>query len=293
MQPPKEPHGLLAHYFSGEGFPEAQGSLSLETFQALLREYGKRLCPAKEWLDRLAKGTLRDAVALTFDDGLYEAYAIVRQLLASEGLTAFWSIYTGPYVGVENLMERYRWLRNHGFPGGVEGFYAEWAKLVDPDVGCPEDYLANYTYLTDADRRFRWWRDMTAPAAYEDTMDDMVTNAGLDDLDRQWWMTPSQLRDLHRSGHVLGIHTHSHPYDMARMSLEQTCLEYATSRAVLASVLECDPNTLTTMSHPRGLAHPQSPVALERMGFTLGWGSSMAGAAPWMTPRWSTGNWRL
>jgi hypothetical protein len=188
-------------------------------------------------------------------------------------------------------MELYRWVRNHGL-GGVEGFYGEFERLWRPAMP-PAWYLASYAYLSAQDRKFRWWRSYADPTVYEEAMDGLVTAAGMDDVDRQWWMTPTQLRDLHRSGHVIGNHTHSHPYDITKLSIEHQCLEYATAKAVLAGVLECNPRTLTTLSHPRGFMSPDAPSWLAGNGFTMAWGATMEGHAPWMTPRWSTGNWTI
>ncbi len=292
MQPPKEAHGLLCHYFHGEGFPPAQGSLSVDDFNRLLDAYGHRLVPAKEWITHLnGYWGVGDKVCVTFDDGLYEAHALALPVLEERGLTACWNVYTGPYVGVPNNLELYRWVRNHGF-GGMEEFYRTAREVIGYKRRA-SSYLLDRGYLTEADRAFRRWRDAASARRYEDAMDRLVTKAGMDDVSRQWWMTPSQLRDLHRSGHVIGIHTHSHPVDMTLLSLEQTALEYATSRAVLGGALECDPKTLTTVSHPRGLAHPQAGEWLASNGFTLGWGATMQGTGPWMTPRWSTGYWTI
>ena len=291
MKPPDEAHGLLCHYFSGPGVPPAQGSLSVEDFERLLDVYGNRLVPAKVWLQRFAMGHLTDEVVVTCDDGLLEAYSVALPVLEARGLTACWNVYTGPYVGVPNNMELYRWVRNHGFTD-MAGFYKVWRAICDC-APAPDEYLQDRSYLTRMDKDFRYWRDTTTPYDYEDVMDMLVTDAGMDALDRQWWMSPTQLRNLHRSGHIIGIHTHSHPYDMTTLSLEQTALEYATSRAVLAGVLECEPKVIITMSHPRGLARIEGLGWLEANGFVLGWGATMEGSFPWRVPRWSTGHWRL
>lgn len=290
MKPPSGPHAVLAHYFDGPGFPPAQGSLSVDDWQRGLDAYGTRLIPAQDWIARCLAGTLENAVCVTLDDGLREAYVLARPALEQRGLTAAWNCYTGPYVGVANALESYRWLRNHGF-GSVDAFYDEVESLY-PDA--PEDYLGDRGYLTERDRRFRYWRnELVSPEDYEGIMDDLLFRAETREPMREVWIRPDELRALRTQGHVIGIHTHSHPTTMLALSREQTALEYATSRAILAQLLFRPPmpEAITTVSHPCGSYTEYGLQWLQEHGFTLAWGATMDGTAPWTTPRWSTGYW--
>lgn len=289
MRPPAKAHAILAHYFHGPGFPPAQGSLSVDEWDAGLDAYGPRLIPAQEWIARALSGKQKDEVVCSFDDGLREAYVLGLPSLVKRGLTACWNVYTGPYVGVPNSLERWRWMRNHGF-GGIEAFYDVTARLYGR---APAAYLADRGYLSQRDRDFRYWRDQEAtPQEYEAMMEQMMDEAPQQPPTQDIWISPHELQRLHQAGHVLGIHTHSHPTDLSALSCEQQYLEYATARVILAGILHVEPASLTTVSHPCG-AYTQDGLGwLRRHGFTLAWGATMAGAAPWTTPRWSTGYWR-
>lgn len=291
MKPPSTAHAVLAHYFHGPGFAQAQGSLSVEEWEAGLDAYGSRLVPAQEWITRCLHGTQKDEVCVSFDDGLREAYVLALPALETRGLTAAWNVYTGPYVGVPNNLERWRWLRNHGF-GGIEGFYDALEKEIGVHTA-PVWYLADRGYLTERDIHFRYWRDHeVTPAEYEAVMQRLFEASRYARTGETTWISPTELRHLHAEGHVLGIHTHSHPTDIRALSREHQSLEYATSRAILAGVLHVEAASLTTVSHPCGAYTNDGLGWLRRHGFTLAWGATMGGEAPWVTPRWSTGYWR-
>lgn len=292
-QPPKQAHAVLAHYFhdaSTTDRPPAQGAISVETWEEGLEAYGPRLVPVTEWIARYLDGRQRDEVCVTFDDGLREAYVIALPALQKRGLTAAWNVYTGPYVGVPNNLERWRWVRNYGY-GGIEGFY----DAADAEIGLPSappDYLADRGYLTQRDKDFRYWRDHeVTPAEYESVMYTLAKRSANPWRTQETWISPEGLRRLRVNGHVLGIHTHSHPTDIRILPREHQALEYATARAVLAGVLRVSAKTLTTVSHPCGWVSDSGLRWLQSHGFIFGWGATMHGAAPWLAPRWSTGYW--
>ncbi len=279
-------HGVLCHYFTGTS-DRPQGALTLEDWEALLDAYGPRLVPAEEWMSRALRGIQQDEVCVTLDDGLAEGLLALPSL-QRRGLTAWWGIYTGPLVGVPNRMERYRAIRNEH---GVEVFYEElWKRLGHrPDA---KGYLADRTYLSDDDRRFRYWRNVQAtPQGYEEIMDTFPAPA-----QREPWLTAEEIRDLWEQDHVIGFHSHSHPTTVRGMTREQQALEYQTSQYVLGHVLygswySGGRQRVDTMSHPCGEVTKWGLRYLSEMGVRLAWGATMAGALPLQAPRWSTGYW--
>src|SRR3990167_9458782 len=290
MMPPGA-HGVLAHYFHDEQrYPVMQGSLSIDEWETGLDAYGARLIPAAEWIERAVSGQTKDECCVTFDDGLREAYVIAKPSLDRRGLTAAWNIYTGPLVGVPNNLERWRWLRNVGF-GGIQEFYNAWRGRISADlVRMPGDYLATRSYLTTEDRRFRFWRNTILPEQYESVMIDLETTAGCSWSPAHHWLSFFDIQELSRAGHIIGFHTHSHPTNMTRLSVEQQALEYATSKGILEFCLE---HPVNTMAHPCDSWTPDGMAWLRANGLRLAWGGTMQGQSPWHAPRRSAGEWPL
>ncbi len=291
MKPPPQAHGILAHYFTGPGYPPAQGALTVDEWEAGLDAYGPRLVPALEWIDRALSGKQKDECVVTFDDGLREAYVLAVPSLEKRGLTACFSIYTGPFVGVPNPLEAYRWLRNHAY-SDVTGFYAKVRSIVRyPEA---PDYLADKGYLTPDDRAFRRWRNTADRADYESVMELLLEEHAATGRVRSLtpWMSPHDVRDLHAKGHVIGFHTHSHPTDMTLLSRHDQAVEYATSRWIVGDLVGgfLPP---TTMAHPCDTVTDWGLDWLRRNGIQIGWGGQVESTDLLRAPRWSTGYWAL
>ncbi len=282
-------HGILAHYFHGDDRLPAQGSLSEADWRAGLDAYGTRLVPAREWIDRLLSGRQKDEVCASFDDGLSESLLALPEL-HKRGLTANFNIYTGPYLGVANELERYRWIRNFAF-GDVKAFYV-MAQAVAGYGEAPADYLTDRDYLTDSDRAFRHWRNHARSTEYEEVMDKLW--AVSEDRERfAWpWLSEDNIRTLDGLGHVIGLHTHSHPTEMSCLSKEQQALEYATSRLIVGNILNRPVREITVGAHPCGSYTDYGLTWLRDNGLRVMWAATKDGDSPLTAPRVSTGSWR-
>lgn len=275
----------MAHYFTGPGHPVSQGALSLDEWETGLDAYGPRLVPVQEWITRALDGKLRDEVCVTIDDGLREHWLAVPSL-ERRGLTAAFNVYTAPLIGAPPNLERDRWLRNHGF-GSVEGFYAcwdarlsdDWKRRLDREA---DDFRRDYRYLTRDDRRFRYWRTLSAPSDYRAVMDRLHEAAGVAFDAARHFLGPDDLASLVKRGHLIGMHSHTHP--LLAGDDEAWRIEWATCRALLSPWLSDTPVAAYSNAEPWGRPIP---------GATMAWMASIKEASyPWRAPRWSTGYWR-
>ena len=284
MKPPTEPHGLMLHYFHGGAHKPTQGSLSADDFRRLLDEYGHRMIDAALWHDLAVGNVLADQVCVTLDDGLREAIDVALPVLEERGLTAAWNVPTLPLVGVPLAQEVYRWVRNQFATMGDFYNAAGGAYVIPPE------YLAHIAYLSPRDRAFRYIRDEVLSAAeYERLMDFIARANGLTcPITTDHWLRSSDLWELREAGHVIGLHTHTHPTNITGLSREQQAAEYATSAWILKTIIG---EPVTTMSHPNGRVTDFGLDWMRANGITLAWGATMTGSWPYMVPRWSSGNW--
>ena len=86
-------------------------------------------------------------------------------------------------------------------------------------------------------------------------------------------MNSDQLRDLHGDGHIIGLHSHTHPTTLAEMSTDQQHAEYAHNRRVLTDILGTSP---VTMSHPCNSYSDETLAVLGNLGISLGFRSNMS-----------------
>ena len=56
-------------------------------------------------------------------------------------------------------------------------------------------------------------------------------------IGRPGFMNPAQIRELHKRGHIIGTHTHSHPARMSSLSWENLKQEWSLSSRILSDIL--------------------------------------------------------
>ncbi|MDD4319301.1 MAG: polysaccharide deacetylase family protein [Candidatus Peribacteraceae bacterium] len=289
------PHGVMFHHFHGGRHAPGQGSLSADGLHRLLDFLDpSRLLSAEEWLRHAMGGSLQPGMlCLTFDDGLKCQYDIAAPVLAERGLTAFFFVPSAVLEGGTLKLEIYRHVRHACFPS-METFYAafEESLMRSPHASAarealhdfsPTSYLPALHYYTDADRRFRFLRDrVLGQERYEEIMDRIVADCGptgrvdLAALPALLWMSPDDVRNLRRQGHVIGLHSHSHPTDIAALALPQQEEEYRRNRDCLSSLLD---EHIVSMSHPCNAYSPATLTILRSLGIRMGFRSMLEGGS--------------
>ncbi len=278
--------GIMFHHFCDARHSRGQGAISGVELGAVLDSFGHVLA-AREWVDRCDAGRLRaDDLCLTFDDNLRCQYDVALPVLRERGMTAFWFVYTSVLEGKLERLELYRAFRTDFF-AGIDDFYlafflgvgaSEFADLMAGRLRdfCAAEYLAGFPFYSEADRRFRFVRDeVLGPERYFSVMDLMMAGRGVlpADLARGLWMDAACLAELHREGHVIGLHSHTHPTRIERLDEAGQEAEYATNLGVLEGILGERP---VTMSHPCNSYNDTTLRVLRRLGIRLGFRANMS-----------------
>lgn len=281
-------YGLMFHHFHDDVHPRGQGSISAAEFEAILDlVQPPALLAAEEFLARAEAGDLGAGDrCLSFDDNLKCQYDIAGPILQQRGLTAFFFPYTCVFEGQLEVTELYRRFRTVHF-ADTEAFYEAFeSDLMASDYGESAaaalagadlpNYLGEHAFYTLGDRRFRYLRDQVlGPERYQETMELMITNRGLDRdaLAAGLWTSPEGLRELRRDGHVIGLHTHTHPTLIKAMPKDRQEAEYRRNRDILHNILG---EELATASHPCGNYNADTLNILTAMGVQLAFRSNMA-----------------
>jgi peptidoglycan/xylan/chitin deacetylase (PgdA/CDA1 family) len=281
-------YGVMFHHFHGGDHARSQGSMSAAELADMIDHLGReRVLPAREWMARAEGETLGDTdLCLTFDDNLRCQYDVALPVLADLGLTAFWFVATGVLEGRLERLEIYRRFRETRF-AEMQAFYGAFFGALDASpygeetrralAGVDTDrHLAEYPFYTPADRRFRYVRDeVLGPARYEAIMDALIAASGetLDGLASGLWMDEACLRRLHGEGHVIGLHSHTHPTRIDRLSADEQRGEYELNRSCLRRLLGESPRS---MSHPCNAYNETTLGILRQIGVTVGFRANMA-----------------
>jgi peptidoglycan/xylan/chitin deacetylase (PgdA/CDA1 family) len=292
-------HGLMLHHFYGGIHPKGQGAISAEQFDAIIEFMGpERFLPAREWLRRSTRNLLSpDDLCITFDDALRCQIDIGLPVLEARGLTAFWFIYSSVFEGVVERLELYRYFRTVCFPD-IDSFYdafddecrrSPFAEEASRALSAcsAEHYLSDYAFYSPRDRKFRYLRDRAlGKEKYFAIMDAMVARANLDRqvLAKLLWMQDEDLKRLASSGHVVGLHSYSHPTQIASEPREFQLAEYAKNRDHIVHVTGQQP---TSVAHPCNSYGPETLAILNDMGIELGFRADSSGGpgSPLERPR--------
>lgn len=287
--------GLMFHHFHDTGrdgregrHAAGQGSIDAVELERLLNFVGRdRILPAREWQRRAIAEALEPGdLCLTFDDNLLCQYEIALPVLRKFGLTAFWFVATAVLQGHLSRVELYRTFRVRCFATPDE-FYQEFtAAAMQSEPGGrvrqmlgrfdPAGYLREFPFYTEGDRRFRYLRDeVLGPEAYHRLMDQMIRARGLrlKELAVGLWMEDRHLLELHASGHVIGLHSHTHPTRLSSLRMPEQRREYHANFNYLSSLLGEPP---LSVSHPCNSYDQSTLRILREMGVRVGFRSNMA-----------------
>lgn len=284
------PRAFIFHYFEDHLHPGCMGSLTAQGFRAALDRIGiNRILPARQWLDRAMSGHLaEDDLCLSFDDGLQSQFDVAVPVLRELGLTALWFPYTAPLANEIDRHELFRYFRTLRYPDTVE-FYAAFdaaaarsahaehiAQSLEGFVAA--DYLKQYGFYTEADRKFRYLRDkVLGEQAYFEVMEDMLNHSGIDrtGLVGRLWIGAKQWQELHAEGHVIGLHSHVHPLAVIGLSQHEQCQDTARAIDILTKLT----GKPICAAYPCNVRTPESMSFMGNIGIAAGFCNTMTEAS--------------
>lgn len=280
--------GVMFHHFYDARHPAGQGAIGAPQLDEIIRRIGpRRILPAREWFERAAAGRLgRQDVCLTFDDNLRCQFDVALPVLRAWKLTAFWFICTGVFDGRPPRLEIYRAFRTRCYRN-IDDFYADFFRFLATSSEadevaaalerfCPEDYLRPFAFYSEADRRFRFVRDeVLGPQRYERAMEALMACRGVRpaDLAEGLWMDDACLRTLADEGHVLGLHSHTHPTRLADLPARRQLQEYRDNCMTLLRITGRRPECV---SHPCNSYNADTLALLTRLGVRVGFRANAA-----------------
>ncbi len=280
---PAFPFGIMFHHFHDDVVhTRSQGSMDagqLRTMLAFLRREFQLLNP-DEWLKKALKSELQGGdICLTFDDNLKCQFDIALPVLEEFGIKAFWFLYTSPFVGVMERLEVYRHFRCNEF-SCIETFYEEFfrlaqsrlpegASLASCRAACEQSgYASDCSLYTSDDRLFRYLRDVVLGfQTYNELMNSMIAARHYRPDRDILWMAPQDILHLHAGGHIIGLHSHTHPTCIIQLPCDQQREEYAVNQTILQQITGSKPRCV---SYPCGWFNADTESIMHQLGVVMG-----------------------
>ena len=282
-------HSVMFHHFHGGMHLPAQGSLSYSDFQEMIAWLRSRysLLDASDYKIKLENNSLVESdICLSFDDGLKCQYDVASPVLYKLGINAFFFIYSSVFTKNPDPLEMYRYFRTSCFRD-IDEFYSLFFQLLPwKDAQESQNYYAKYRRLnylsafpfyTANDKYFRYLRDQClSQDQYHEIMHSLMLEKEFDvnAAKQNLWMSEKDLVDLESQGHIVGLHSHSHPTQMSKLSKAEQRCEYHKNYDHLTKLLGGKP--IKAMSHPCGDYNEDTLSILSEMGIEIGFRSSMS-----------------
>ncbi len=279
--------GVMFHHFHDKNNKAQEGSVSQEDLWRVIDIIGRNnILNADEYLYYSLRDNIKQGfVCLTFDDTLLCQYEVAYPILKELNITSFWFINTAPLMGNTIIHEIHRRFRNVYFDSLID-FYKEFNKEIYNSryaekihyklMGfVPEKYLVDFPFYTIEDRIFRYIRnEILTEKEFDEIMTIMMQkhNINKDDLIKNLWLTPFHIKSLYNDGNIIGLHSHTHPMRIDKLSYSEQYFEYSQNYEIIKNITGEYPNTV---AHP---CNSYSPITLEilskKLGIVLGFRSN-------------------
>ena len=281
-------HGIMFHHFHDDHkHIRGQGSISAETLDKMLDYYSKshNIINADEFAEKALNNKLNsNDVCLTFDDALLCQYDVAYPVLKNRGIKAFWFVYSSPLDGVLEKLEIYRHFRFSMF-SDIEDFYSAFFQLLEKinpsyievlnDYN-PDEHFQYAPFYTPNDKRFRFARDVILGGGYKynEIMDQMLAayNYDVNENAKLLWLTADNIKDLSDNGHIVGLHSYSHPTVMITKNYAEQRDEYETNKNQLEKIIQ---KKIFSVSYPCNSYNEDTLRCMNELGVTIGFRANM------------------
>ena len=277
--------GIMFHHFhDNKKNLKSQGSISKNELIKIIKFLGlKNILNADKFLLKYNKNILKKGqFCLTFDDGIKSQLNIAVPVLNKFNIKGFFFVNSGSLNKKDTKLEVYRYIRNNVFKD-VEKFYKVFFELLNPRfkkiISNPiimNDKHMNkklFPYYTENDIRFRVLRDnYLTKHEYDKIMLKVIKNKkiNVNKIYRKVYLNKSDLKKLHSEGHVIGLHSHSHPDKIELLSKRKKEDEYKKNIYYFSKLLNINRKEIFSVSHPNGSFDLDILRFLNKSGILLG-----------------------
>jgi len=281
-------HGIMFHHFHDDKLhTKSQGSISRDDLYKMIKFIGKKnIINADIFFDKLRNNKLKkNEVCLTFDDAIKSQVDIALPVIEDLRIKSFFFVYTSIFEGKPDLLEVFRYFRMNFFDS-VDQFYLNFYEILDENLSdffkskkmkissikrrCP-----HYSY---EDIKFRLIRDIYLDKTqYEKIMIDMMKERKFkfEKFYSILFFNKDDLKKIDALGHLVGLHSHSHPTSLEKLNYDKQKNEYKKNLSLISKILNKPHNKIEYMSHPCGSYNANTLKILRELNISLGFKQTM------------------
>ena len=131
-----------------------------------------------------------------------------------------------------------------------------------------------FPFYSKNDLKFRYYRDQVLKKKYIRIMMDMInkSNFSIKKCKKKIYMNRNDLKKLKKDKQVIGLHSHSHPTNIDKLSISKSKEEYKKNKKFLEKLLK---NNIISMSHPCGNYNLKILEELQKLKMKIGFNSNI------------------
>ncbi len=282
-------HGIMFHHFhDAKHHLKSQGSISEDQFFKLIKFVGrKNILDADIFFERLKLNSLKEnEVCFTFDDGIKSQIDVALPVLEDFKIKSFFFVYSSMFDGKLDNLEIYRYFRTNYFES-IDEFYKAFFKELNTNL--EKFYKDNYNtiklitkrspFYTENDIKFRLVRDkLLDNKKYDEIMNKIFLSKNFipEKFYKNIVFNKHDLIKLDSLGHLIGLHSHSHPTLIEKLSFDEQKEEYYKCLTIISKILNKSNNSIKYMSHPCGSYNNDTLRVLDELGIELGFKQFMS-----------------
>lgn len=284
----KVTHAIMFHHFHNHIHEPAQGSLNENEFRKMIIWLSKRytILNANEYQSKFELNTLSEnEICFSFDDALKCQYDVAVPVMKDLGINAFFFVYSNIFSNNPDYLEIFRLFRTTCFKN-IYDFYDKFFNLVNqknPNLYMKQKlvfkkikYLSDFPFYSCDDKWFRYLRDQfLSKKEYKEIMMYLMNQKkfNIENAKKNLWMSENDLIKIQELGHVLGLHSYSHPTKISELTKSEQASEFKRNYDHLSKIAT---NTIKVMSHPCGDYNKDTLNILESMNISIGFRSNMS-----------------
>ena len=280
----KFPHGIMFHRFKNSDIKDSgYGALSASDLDRLIKFIGKdRILNPNQWINNIKKNNLSNKdLCLTFDDGLKSQFKVALPVLNKYKIKAFWFIHSNTSKNNYDKSEIYSILIVKKFKK-YENFTQKFLEYLEINENLFKSksfqkYFNSekklYKFFSKNEIKYKYLRDIYFERIkFEKLMDNFFKSYGLKikSFYKNTWMSKNDIKNLSKEGHLVGMHSFSHPFRMSALTNKKQFNEYYKNYKYLEKITKLKP---ISMSHPLDSYNRTSLNILKKLGILCGFRS--------------------
>jgi peptidoglycan/xylan/chitin deacetylase (PgdA/CDA1 family) len=276
------PCGIMFHHFHKNNKDKyVKNSITSKEFEKILKHIGiQNIVSAETWAYKAINNDLnKNEVCITFDDALKSQYEIALPILRKYKIKCFWFIFSSIFFGKKDPNEIHKFFYTKYFKNFklfFENFKREIKILKRGDLILKileqkktKNYMLELKIYSKEERIYKFLRDkILTKEEITKIFDKLFKKFQFDEqkIIKQLWISKKDLKKIINDNHVIGLHSYSHPSNIASKSYKNQLREYTKNFFDLKKIYKKE---IISASYPFGSYNSNSIKILKKLNIKL------------------------